>query len=153
MTATRAELARLGFLDPERGLAALGQMAAAGPRLAAAVLPLCAAAADPDLALETAAQLAEADPGLSHRLADPAAARRVIAVAGGSAALGRWLARRPCDLAVLEAEPARVNAAALRADLLQAVGADPAAWSSAASGPGACDPAAADNLRYAYRRQ
>ncbi|MDR0416671.1 MAG: bifunctional [glutamine synthetase] adenylyltransferase/[glutamine synthetase]-adenylyl-L-tyrosine phosphorylase [Propionibacteriaceae bacterium] len=146
-TLSRADLARLGFLAPERALAAFERLAGRHEGLADVALPLVGGVADPDLALESLAQLADADPELPRRLADPATARRVLAVLGASAALGRWLARRPADLAVLEAAPDRLGAAALRADLLAAVGADPGS-----AMPSASAPAAGDDLRHAYRR-
>jgi glutamate-ammonia-ligase adenylyltransferase len=142
---SRGDLVRLGLLDADRGRERLARLDERAPGVASACLPLLAQAADPDRALETLAALAEADPTLSGRCAGDGFARRLVAVAGASAELGRWLVKRPADLGVLAAAPDRWDAADIRADILGALGvtANPTLQTSLT---------AADDLRYAYRR-
>ena len=76
---------------------------------------------------------------------------RLVAVLGASAALGDHLARHPEHwVALLDDETEHRTAAALRADLLRAVGADPDAPEPVA---GLGRDAATDALRVAYRRR
>ncbi|GAB2860598.1 bifunctional [glutamine synthetase] adenylyltransferase/[glutamine synthetase]-adenylyl-L-tyrosine phosphorylase [Actinocorallia aurea] len=151
-TSLAARLARLGFTDAsaaEQALAAHGS-AAGGPGgpFPDSVIDALGGTADPDLALHGLLRLAAADPSLPGLLeADPAFRARLLAVLGVSAALSDHLARHPEQWNVLRGAPSAPDPADLRADLLAAVGADPAAAAPVA-GPGALD-----HLRIAYRRR
>ncbi|HET7724446.1 MAG TPA: bifunctional [glutamine synthetase] adenylyltransferase/[glutamine synthetase]-adenylyl-L-tyrosine phosphorylase, partial [Propionibacteriaceae bacterium] len=104
---------------------------------------------EPDLALATLVELVGEEAGRTRAMAaDPEFGRRVLAVLGASTALGRDLVRRPQDLDVLAEAPRRRSADELRVALVTAVGADPY---EALPVAGALK--AADELRYAYRRQ
>jgi [glutamine synthetase] adenylyltransferase / [glutamine synthetase]-adenylyl-L-tyrosine phosphorylase len=154
-------LARMGFSDvprAERELAALGIAVDGHPLLAA-----LAQAADPGLALAGLARIAERDPALPAELTSDAAFRaRLVTVLGVSKALADHLARHPGDTAVLRGRDAdrRQDPAAIRAELLTAVAADPDSpepRADLAAGPGdgtnvgRADPAAW--LAAAYRRR
>ncbi|NLT31510.1 MAG: bifunctional [glutamine synthetase] adenylyltransferase/[glutamine synthetase]-adenylyl-L-tyrosine phosphorylase [Propionibacterium sp.] len=133
---------RRGFANPE----AAQQIVADWSPGQLGLLDLLDRAADPDLALVGLQRIHETQPGVLDALAaDPAFARRVIAVAGGSTALQQHLARRPEAVAQLRTRPSRTPAARLRADLLRAVGADPQA-----PRPTATD-LVGDEMRDAYR--
>jgi glutamate-ammonia-ligase adenylyltransferase len=166
--ATAARLARLGFADAERAaglLAGIGLWDAtrstpADPDAAAVVTGL-ARGADPDQATLALVRLVEAQAGpaaLLDRLRSGAALRdRLLAVLGASSALADHLIAHPDDWWLLEedVEPPLAAPAALAAELLAAVGADPEdpPWGSGgarAAGTGA-DVLAA--LRTAYRRR
>ena len=135
-------LARRGFADAagaERRLASwsLHQLRLLGP---------IGRAADPDLALGTLDRLNDADPALLDRLvADPGLTAHVVAVAGASLALGQHLVSHPELVDALAGPLRRTSATDLRAELLRAVGADPAA-----AVPVATD-LVGDGLRLAYR--
>ena len=138
-------LARRGFADT----------AAAQRRLAAftadqlELIDPISASADPDLALNALARLAETDDRLLDRLGEsPALARRLIAVLGASAALGQHLVAHPGDVDQLDEDVAERSSAQLRDELLGAVGADPADPMPTAD-PDRVD--SADSLRLAYR--
>ena len=130
MSGTRTSLAgwlaRMGFTDVPRAareLAALGIAADGHPLLTA-----LAQAADPGLALAGLARIAEREPGLTEQLtSDAAFSARLTAVLGVSKALADHLARHPEDTIVLRGQDAdrRQDQAAIRADLLTAVAADP----------------------------
>src|SRR5215469_9761789 len=122
----------MGFADPARAepllLADLGVTAAelrTDPLVSA-----IAAAADPDLALAGLARLfgaATGKDGLRAALrAEQDFRDRLTAVLGVSAGLADHLARHPEDAEILRGAVSRPEAAELRADLLRAVGADPA---------------------------
>ena len=135
-------LARRGFTDA----------AAAERRLAAwslhqlQLLGALGRAADPDLALTTLDRLRDVDPALLDRLvAAPELAAHVVAVAGASLALGQHLVSHPSLIEALVGRLTRTPGADLRAELLRAVGADPAA-----AVPVATD-LVGDGLRLAYR--
>ncbi|HEY0238146.1 MAG TPA: bifunctional glutamine-synthetase adenylyltransferase/deadenyltransferase, partial [Friedmanniella sp.] len=103
-------------------------------------------AADPDLALATLDRLGDADPTLLDRLVDDRLlAAHVVAVVGASMALGQHLVAHPESVDALAGPLRRTSAVDLRAELLSAVGADPAA-----SVPVATD-LVGDGLRLAYR--
>ena len=116
--------------------------------------------ADPDqalLALVKIAAAAGSDPAnlavLRGLLAEPGPGRdRLLAVIGASVALGDNLAAHPDHLAVLadDAPATGVPATAVRAELLEAVGADPAAAVPVAGTGGA---ASVDAMRRAYQRR
>ncbi|MCK9898882.1 bifunctional glutamine-synthetase adenylyltransferase/deadenyltransferase [Parafrankia colletiae] len=166
-----ATMRRIGLL-PAAGETAAGETAAreAAAREAAAgggsaagfpvsaIVGELAAAADPDLALRSLERLLAAQPAgegdrvLAALAGSPGLRRRLIAVLGASSALGDHLAVHPADWAVLASDTALAgppDAAAARADLLHAVGADPAAAQPRAGGDG---PEVLDALRLAYRR-
>ena len=145
-------LARMGFGDvtrAERQLADLG-ITADHPLLAA-----LAQAADPALALDGLARIAERSEGLPGALTQDRAFRtRLTAVLGVSKALADHLARHPGDCAVLRGPDAdrRPEPAAIRNELLRAVSADPVQPQPKASLDGArANPAAL--LAAAYRRR
>lgn len=121
---TVGRLARLGFLDTTRALSLLEDW----PGGAGACAELVSVAADPDLALAGLHRLVEDDPGLYPRLeADPDLATRLVLVLGASAGMHQHLARHPEHVALLSGGLQRTPGPELRAVLLAAVGADPAA--------------------------
>ncbi|MDR1799200.1 MAG: bifunctional glutamine-synthetase adenylyltransferase/deadenyltransferase, partial [Bifidobacteriaceae bacterium] len=163
--------ARAGFADAARADRLAGELGAKGLALDPAAF---AVAADPDgalLALVRIAEKPEAAVTLGVILADQRAADRLLAVLGGSIALGDHLVRHPEHLAVMvepdvlpgvgpqgpdesagewPGEEAQMEPTpgqwAVRAELLRAVGADPAAAMPVAGS------AALEPLRVAYRR-
>jgi glutamate-ammonia-ligase adenylyltransferase len=117
-------MARMGFEDAERAIALTQQL-----DLSREVLGAVAAAASPDLALETLARLVAEDRSLLAALrGDELLRNRLCAVLGASAALGDFLTRHPAEWRMLGS-----NAGALG---LPAFG----------------RPADADSLRLAHRR-
>ena len=145
-------LVRLGFQDPDRAADALQRLGDAGRGL----LHLVATTADPDLALQALADLAERveepDRMLDRLADDEGTAMRLLSVLGASAALGDHLRRHPehwRDLTDPMLGTTRPPAFAVRADLLRAVGAEPADASPVATLP---DEEAVDALRVTYRR-
>ncbi|RJL32572.1 bifunctional [glutamine synthetase] adenylyltransferase/[glutamine synthetase]-adenylyl-L-tyrosine phosphorylase [Bailinhaonella thermotolerans] len=137
-------LARLGFGDAAR---AAGVVESLG--LDEGLVGALAATADPDLALGSLARLAERDPRVVAAVAADTGLRdRLFAVLGVSAALGDHLVRHPEQWRALQGDDAvrRPSAAEARAELLEAVGADPAEAEPRASGDGALEA-----LRVAYR--
>lgn len=145
---TLGELARLGFTDSAAAARVLdGWIRAHGEDAWQPLLDEVLGSADPDGALAGLARIVDPEPGLLGRLlADPAWARRLVAVLGASPALAQHLAVRREDVAVLAEEPRRRDAAELRRDLLEAAGADPDAEFPVAPAAGS------DALRLAYRR-
>ncbi|MCK2220595.1 bifunctional [glutamine synthetase] adenylyltransferase/[glutamine synthetase]-adenylyl-L-tyrosine phosphorylase [Actinomadura sp. ATCC 31491] len=136
---TAARLAKLGFADGARAAQLVRQ---AGPGLDDLLTSLVDVA-DPDLALVSLTRLAERDPAVLGALRDDESLRaRLLAVLGVSDALGEHLVRHPGDVARL-ARPRQDEA---RAELLRAVGADPAEPE-----PVATDAGALVALRVAYR--
>jgi glutamate-ammonia-ligase adenylyltransferase len=127
------ELARLGFteLTPARDLL---------DTLPESLVPLFAAAPDPDQALRMLVRLREnAAEQTEALLADPDAAARLIRVLGASEGLGEFFSRRPAQLAALQnALDELPSAEQLRADLLNSVA-------------GLTDDAAYTALRIRYR--
>jgi glutamate-ammonia-ligase adenylyltransferase len=161
---TRGALARLGFADVARAERLLGPD---GPlRLwqpddgpcdagAAAVVAALGASANPDLALTALHRLAEAvsKPAVLRAAlrSDVSLRDRLVAVLACSTALGDHLVRHPREWPSLGRPTfgtSRPTALGLRARLLAAVGADPAAEAPVAAGGG---PEAYDALRAAYR--
>jgi glutamate-ammonia-ligase adenylyltransferase len=134
-TTTLTELARLGFAD----------LSGAGAGLAdvpADLVPLFAAAADPDQALRQLRGLLESAPdAVAPVLADESAARRLVRVLGASSGLADFLSHRPEQLHVLReplrALPSADSYLALLLDAVEGVGGE-AGWNS---------------LRIAYRRE
>ena len=152
VTTTAGRLARLGFTDPETSSAALDRL---GP-VAAELVHLLAATADPDLAVCCLADLADRvsdrDDLLRVLTDDEGSAMRLLVVLGASAALGDHLLRHPehwRDLTDPLLGSVRPPAFVLRASLLEAVGADPADPAPCSTLP---DAAAVDSLRVEYRR-
>ncbi len=153
-------LARLGFADVARAEHLLS--AAALPSVASLggsqeVLEALGNAPDPDLALLGLVRLVEAAADDEREAlvsalvgADPMVRERLAAVLGTSAALGDHLARHPVHWRGFAGPTGaeRPSAAALRAALLRAVGADPAAAAPVATTSGRDG---ADALRVAYR--
>jgi len=140
-------LARLGFGDPSSTAAIIQSWEAiASPEDAIAALERLTGTADPDLALAGLHRLVPARP---HLIADLAAdlpgALRLARVLGASVALNQHLGSQPGDVDALVGDIARRSPDALRAELLTAIGADPASPTPVA------DPAASDRLRRAYR--
>lgn len=142
-------LARAGFGDPAAAAAflqswepVLGGDAARVERLVKAM----SGSADPDLALAGFDRLASSVPDAFAALADDEAwGVRTARVLGASAAFGRHLSAHPGDVEVLRDDVSERDEAALRAELLDAVGADPSVVEAVASGT-------PDDLRLAYRR-
>ena len=142
-------LARAGFGDPSAAAAilqswepVLGGDAARVERLVKAM----SGSADPDLALAGFDRLASSLPDAFAALADDEAwGVRTARVLGASAAFGRHLSAHPGDVEVLRDDVSERDEAALRAELLDAVGADPSVVEAVASGT-------PDDLRLAYRR-
>ena len=145
-------LVRLGFRNAEAALPALDRLGdAAGP-----LLDLLARTADPDQALDALDRLGEVieNPGalLEELVEDEGTAMRLLSVLGASSALADHLVRHPGhwrELTDPELGSTRPPAYALRADLLRAVGADPADPLPTATVP---DGEALDALRVEYRR-
>lgn len=147
---SKGNLLRLGFLDPEASLAALTELGESGD----ALLAMLSRSADPDQALASLVRIAQAavdrDALLRELADDEGTAMRLLLVLGASQALGEHLARHPehwrelTDPALGSTRPA---AFALRADLLRAVGADPAHPAPTATVP---DGEAVDALRVEY---
>ena len=135
-------LARRGFTD----VAAAEHLLASWSLHQLQLLGTIGQAADPDLALATLDRLNDVDPQLLDRLAtDRLLAAHLVAVVGASMALGQHLVAHPELVEALAGPLTRTSAPDLRAGLLRAVGADPAA-----AVPVATD-LVGDGLRLAYR--
>ncbi|MCW2835735.1 MAG: (Glutamate--ammonia-ligase) adenylyltransferase [Nocardioides sp.] len=152
MSPTSGSLVRLGFLDGEAARAGIAELGEAGPALTSKL----AASADPDAALAGLLRLAEAVDDRSAMLAvladDEGTAMRLCSVLGASEALSTHLAKHPAQWRELT-DPTlgttRPAAFAVRAALLECVGADPLADQPVATVP---DVEAVDALRVNYRR-
>jgi glutamate-ammonia-ligase adenylyltransferase len=148
----KGRLLRLGFVDPDGADAHLEALGRPDPLLA-----VLGRTADPDGALTALRDLAdsagEGRPELLEVLADDeGTAMRLLSVLGASTALAQHLCRHPeqwRELTDPSLGSARPAAFAVRADLLRAVGADPAAREPVA---GLADGEAVDALRVEYRR-
>lgn len=152
MTPTAGSLVRLGFLDGAAARAGIERLGAAGPQLTS---PL-AASADPDAAIEGLLRLADAvedrEAMLGELADDEGTAMRLCSVLGASEALAAHLARHPeqwRELSDPTLGTTRSPAFAMRAALLECVGADPLAERPVATVP---DAEAVDALRVHYRR-
>ena len=158
-------LTRAGFADVARAErllddAALVDLVAGGEDAPgpASLLPALADCADPDQALLSLAKIAGAVTGerrarLAAALAqDGPASERLLAVVGASVALGDDLAAHPehLDVVLDDAPGTGVPVEEVRAELLTAVGADPASPAPVATVAGA---AGVDAMRRAYRRR
>jgi glutamate-ammonia-ligase adenylyltransferase len=159
----QGRLARLGFADPARAVRLLSDPGLVV--LGSAAVDDLALAPDPDLALATLSRIADTRSPSALALvaaldADEVLRARAFAVLGTSAALGDHVVRHPEHWVVLDRgdddvedetpAPAFAPAQLVRADLLHAVGADPAAVTPVASGSGV---EALSALRSAYRRR
>jgi glutamate-ammonia-ligase adenylyltransferase len=149
---SKGHLLRLGFLDPDAALAELGAIGDAAEPL----LALLARTADPDEALGALVRLTEVAEDPTELLAalvdDEGTAMRLLSVLGASEALSDHLVRHAehwhelTDPVLGSTRPA---AWAVRAGLLEAVGADPGDAAPVATLP---DAVAVDALRVEYRR-
>ncbi|ALV45462.1 glutamine-synthetase adenylyltransferase [Arthrobacter alpinus] len=155
---TRTLISR-GFSDLETSERFLGFSELAGLDQIE-LLDALAVADNPDLALQSLVRLLSAVPEAASRLSvvDPDSGRRVsneslFRLLGASEALAEFLMRHPENLDVLDVapspEPVAANAHVLRASLLRAVGADPAAGMPTAQLTGTAGRVA---LRSRYRR-
>jgi glutamate-ammonia-ligase adenylyltransferase len=161
-----ADVARAERLFADAALVALvaGSVPSDGeppvPAQVEALVPALAETADPDQALLSLAKIAGAVEGDRQRRRALAAALheggpgrdRLLAVLGASVALGDDLSAHPDHLDVLldETPGTGVPVAEVRAELLTAVGADPAAPEPVAAVAGA---EGVDAMRRAYRRR
>ncbi|MBK9697291.1 MAG: bifunctional [glutamine synthetase] adenylyltransferase/[glutamine synthetase]-adenylyl-L-tyrosine phosphorylase [Propionibacteriaceae bacterium] len=141
-------LARLGFADTSSLAEVVELWYSSAPQAACdLVLDELAAAADPDLAFQGFVRILRARPQLGERLGtDPEWARRLARVLGGSVALNQHLGAHPDEVEPLAGSIERRSATQLRAELLHAVGADPADPTPHA------EARRSNDLRYAYRR-
>ncbi|KAA1416872.1 bifunctional [glutamine synthetase] adenylyltransferase/[glutamine synthetase]-adenylyl-L-tyrosine phosphorylase [Nocardioides humilatus] len=148
----RSELLRSGFADADRALEDLASLGDAGLELVA----ILGRSAEPSAALAALIRVADAvddrDALLSALAADEGTAMRLLCVLGASAALADHLVAHPDHWQVLR-DPTlgttRPAAWAVRAALMEAVGADPSASFPVATLP---DAEATDALRVTYRR-
>ncbi|MGI5415750.1 bifunctional [glutamine synthetase] adenylyltransferase/[glutamine synthetase]-adenylyl-L-tyrosine phosphorylase [Actinomadura luteofluorescens] len=142
-------LARLGFTHAARAERLIAEAEREGAAPGDALLDALGATADPDLALDGLLRLLPAAGGELRGVlaAEPGTRERLTAVLGVSAALGDHLARHPDHWRVLR-DGVAGPLGSPRADLLAAVGADPAAAEPVASGEDALVA-----LRVAYRRR
>jgi len=132
------QLARLGLLEPSRAVDQVASWPVPEPDLVI-VLERVAAAADPDLSVQSLTRLFEAAPEVARRMAaDPDLALRLVLVTGASRALGATLAAHPDLVDRLAAEPVRRTAEQHRTELIASLGDGVAA-------------VRADRLRLAYR--
>ncbi|MCL2595182.1 MAG: bifunctional [glutamine synthetase] adenylyltransferase/[glutamine synthetase]-adenylyl-L-tyrosine phosphorylase [Promicromonosporaceae bacterium] len=150
-------LLRAGLLDLSRATRLWGDLKLTGvlPAADETVLDALRDCADPDLALLGLVRLAaraEVRPCLSQMLTAPDGTancthrRRLLAVLGASAALADEVVRHPELLARMNEPGLGIEPDVVRAELLRAVGADPAA-----ERPIATSPDAVVSLRRAYR--
>ncbi|MGI8459203.1 MAG: bifunctional [glutamine synthetase] adenylyltransferase/[glutamine synthetase]-adenylyl-L-tyrosine phosphorylase [Propionibacteriaceae bacterium] len=147
--------ARRGFTDPE----AAERIAGDWDECRSNLIDTIGESGDPDLALSGLARLAERVPDLWDRVTEnPVLGRQLSFVVAASLGLQQHLLAHPQDIEQLAEPCTRRPAAALREELLQAVGADPAQATPvtsypASSGETATSPDldAGDRLRLAYR--
>ena len=124
----RSELLRLGFADVDRAIAELAELGSPGHELVA----ILGRSAEPSAALSALVRLADAvddrDELLTALAADEGTAMRLLCVLGASTALADHLVSHPDHWRVLT-DPTlgttRPAAWAIRAALMEAVGADP----------------------------
>ena len=148
----RSDLLRLGFADVDRAIAELAELGSPGHELVA----ILGRSAEPNAALSALLRLADAvddrDELLTSLTADEGTAMRLLGVLGASTALADHLVSHPDQWRVLQ-DPTlgttRPAAWAIRAALMEAVGADPGPPAPVATLPEA---EAVDALRVAYRR-
>lgn len=158
-----AALARAGFSDVPRaaGLLTSGSLGEATEALGSERPDLTEAfdgVPDPDLAVLQIARLTDAVEGETRQrvvriLLDGGAPRRhLLALLGGSAALGDWLVAHPehLDVVIRPRNGVAADPDTMRTLLLESVGADPAAEMPVASAKAASG--TLDAMRLAYRR-
>lgn len=152
MTPTAGSLVRLGFLDGEAARSGFERLGEVRPALKSKL----AASADPDAALSGLLRLADAvddrEAMLEALADDEGTAMRLCSVLGASEALSTHLVRHPeqwHELTDPTLGATRPAAFALRAALLECVGADPHSEAPVATLP---DAQAVDALRVNYRR-
>ncbi|MBE7325236.1 bifunctional [glutamine synthetase] adenylyltransferase/[glutamine synthetase]-adenylyl-L-tyrosine phosphorylase [Nocardioides sp. Y6] len=145
-------LVRVGFEDLESARTGVEALGAARETVVGAL----GFVADPDLALRTLHDLADAvdDPDAFWTVMaeDAATTARLVHVLGASRALGEHLVRHPEHWVALcddDLSCTRATAWGMRASLLESVGADPEADQPVATAP---DAEAVDALRVRYRR-
>jgi glutamate-ammonia-ligase adenylyltransferase len=142
-TSLAGRLARMGLADVPRAERMLAELGACEGSITAedeGLLAALATAADPDLALASLCRITERDRAiLAEVRRDDSFRDRLIAVLGASAALADHLVRHPADWVVLAGPQGgdRPGPAAIRAELLRSVGADPEAAQPRASLGGA----------------
>ncbi|HZP15734.1 MAG TPA: bifunctional glutamine-synthetase adenylyltransferase/deadenyltransferase, partial [Nocardioides sp.] len=146
MTVRSSTLVRLGFADATAALATVERLGAQD------LVAFFGRVGDPDLALRALSDLAEVstDDLIEELVNDEGTAMRLLSVLGASRALGEHLVKHPTHWRALtdgRLGSTRPTAAALRAELLTAVGADPGADAPVASVDNPDDV-----LRVAYRR-
>ncbi|MDP3894599.1 bifunctional [glutamine synthetase] adenylyltransferase/[glutamine synthetase]-adenylyl-L-tyrosine phosphorylase [Nocardioides sp.] len=148
----RSRLLQQGFQDTESATELLRSLGTPGERLTA----LLGRTADPDDALRALVDIASLVPDreefLEELADDEGTAMRLLSVLGASQALADHLRRHPShwqELTDPELGSTRPAAFAVRAGLLESVGADPGAAEPVASRP---DAEAVDALRVEYRR-
>ena len=149
---TWGNLARQGFFDTDRAQKLLGEVG----DVAKPLIPLIARSADPDLALASLVDLADAandrDDLLREAADDEGSSMRLLSVLGASQALGEHLRKHPDHWHELR-DPTlgstRPAAYAVREGLLRAVGSDPADAEPVSTMEYA---EAMDALRVEYRR-
>lgn len=146
MTVRSSTLVRLGFADAPLAVATVERLGAGD------LIAYFGRVGDPDLALRSLADLAAAstDDVIEELLNDEGTAMRLLSVLGASRALGEHLVKHPTHWRALTDQrlgSTRPTAAALRAELLTAVGADPSSPTPSASAE-----RPEDRLRVAYRR-
>jgi len=148
----RSEMLRHGFADVDRAMEELADLGSAGRELVA----ILGRSAEPNAALAALIRLADAvddrDALLTALAADEGTAMRLLCTLGASPALADHLVGHPDQWQVLT-DPTlgttRPAAWALRAALMEAVGADPQAANPVATVP---ESQAVDALRVTYRR-
>ena len=130
---SRAEWIRWGFMAPARAESEARSIEAAD-----VVGQMCAATADPDQAFSAYVGLTEVcDMGRADPV-DPGWVR-LMALLGGSAALGRWLRQRPGDREVVFSSPQPWDRESITQDILRRIDRD-------------TPEEGIDELRWAYRR-
>ena len=139
---TQGTLARRGFADSATAVRIVSDW----DEVCEDILSLLSVAADPDLALQGLDRLADVRPGLLMHLCElPVLARQLLLTLGASASLAQHLVAHPEQIDLLQSPLVRQPAAALRSELLTAVGADPTDAVPVA------DEGSSDRLRIAYR--
>lgn len=143
-----ARLARWGFGDPSSHAPVAEAWAEAlGEQQWTTLLDELAAAADPDLAFNGLARIARNRADLIPALgADPTWARRLARVLGASVELNHHLAAHVDEVELLNGDITRRPLGVLRAELLEAIDADPHDPTPVAL------PDRSNDLRWAYRR-
>lgn len=147
------DLLRLGVMDTEAALAhhqRIAETIGADPSRLTGWEHHLEMSCDPDLALDTLADLSQRSPQLVVGLLDDNdSACRLVRLLGASSELGRHLVAHPDDLAEIARDPVRRSRDEIRNDLLEVVGAHEDGEFLVAERPTG---PAADRLRLANRR-